>query len=93
MTSIPQKQHNIYFMTKALESIERLPIEERDQDYTKLINEIKGYLYDHCSHHFIKDIIDITPDRSKEIFFCEMCYTECDVSLVEDSNKYPNRCS
>ena len=78
-----KNQHNIHFMTSALEIMERLPIEQRDIDYTKIINDIKGYLYDNCIHHFIKDLIDIMPDRSKTIFYCEKCYTMCDELLCE----------
>jgi hypothetical protein len=26
-----------------------------------------------CEHHFIRDLIDITPDHSKEIVYCEYC--------------------
>jgi hypothetical protein len=27
-----------------------------------------------CSHHIIEDYIDIDPDRSKQVFYCEFCY-------------------
>ena len=26
-----------------------------------------------CSHHIVEDYIDIDPDRSKQIFYCEVC--------------------
>jgi hypothetical protein len=26
-----------------------------------------------CSHHIVEDNIDIDPDRSKQIFYCELC--------------------
>lgn len=26
-----------------------------------------------CEHHFIRDLIDITPDHSKEIIYCIYC--------------------
>ena len=26
-----------------------------------------------CEHHFIRDLIDITPDHSKEIIYCIHC--------------------
>ena len=30
-----------------------------------------------CTHNFIEDIIDITPDKSKKIVYCEICeYTK-----------------
>jgi len=30
-----------------------------------------------CEHYFIRDLIDITPDKSKEIIYCILCeYTK-----------------
>jgi len=30
-----------------------------------------------CDHEFIRDLIDITPDKSKEIIYCILCgYTK-----------------
>jgi hypothetical protein len=29
-----------------------------------------------CAHHIIEDLIDITPDHSKYVYYCEKCY-EC----------------
>ena len=29
--------------------------------------------FNSCNHIFIKDLIDITPDYSKEITYCEIC--------------------
>jgi len=26
-----------------------------------------------CNHIFVRDLIDITPDYSKEIIYCELC--------------------
>jgi len=71
----------IQCMTKALESLERVDLNERCIEYTKIINEIKCFLYEKCSHHFIKDIIDINPDKCKEIEYCEYCYTNYDAYL------------
>ena len=27
-----------------------------------------------CIHSIIEDLIDITPDRSKYVYYCEKCY-------------------
>ena len=29
-----------------------------------------------CVHHIVEDLIDITPDHSKYVYYCEKCY-EC----------------
>jgi hypothetical protein len=28
---------------------------------------------DNCEHQFVKDLIDINPDKSKEITYCILC--------------------
>jgi hypothetical protein len=33
-----------------------------------------------CVHQIIEDLIDITPDHSKYVYYCEKCY-ECFTSL------------
>jgi len=35
-----------------------------------------------CSHHIVEDYIDIDPDRSKQIFYCELCETTFDKDSV-----------
>lgn len=44
-------------------------------EYEILLNEINNYLYNYCDHHWITDLIDITPERSKYITYCDVC--EC----------------
>jgi len=36
-------------------------------------NDIKDYLYDNCTHDWTVDIIDINPDISKQIKYCNYC--------------------
>ena len=36
-------------------------------------NEKKGISLEKCNHVFIRDLIDVTPDLSKEIIYCEKC--------------------
>ena len=50
-------------------------------------NEVRRSLEDICtSHEIIEDLIDITPDRSKYIYYCINCY-ECFIDL--SGNLYP----
>lgn len=69
----------IYCMRIALESLERVSLENQSNEYKKIINDIKCYLNENCSHSFLKDVIDITPDKSKEVMYCEHCYTTYDI--------------
>jgi hypothetical protein len=67
---IPQ---HIFFMTKAKESLEKLSINDQDFEYHLILNYIIEYLKKNCRHNVIKDTIDITPDDSKTISYCEYC--------------------
>ena len=35
-----------------------------------------SHITDTCAHHIIEDLIDITPDHSKYVYYCAKCY-EC----------------
>jgi hypothetical protein len=66
---------NIIFMKKALEILEELDNNKRSTEYNKIITKIKYYLYENCNHNVIKDLIDIDPDTTREITYCEFCST------------------
>jgi hypothetical protein len=37
-----------------------------------------------CSHHIIEDLIDMDPDRSKQIFYCTKCFaTFCHKEYIQ----------
>jgi|LakMenE18May11ns_1017448.scaffolds.fasta_scaffold9543580_1 hypothetical protein len=41
------------------------------------IEHLSHFIYDKCVHTFVEDVIDITPDRSKNITYCTICeYTK-----------------
>ena len=40
-----------------------------------LLEQVKLRLGHICNHKIVSDIIDIDPDRSKQIFYCEKCET------------------
>lgn len=44
-----------------------------NNDYNKIIKEINSFLLKNCNHVWIDDSIDITPDESKTIRYCENC--------------------
>ena len=40
-------------------------------------NKFKEKIQTTCCHHMVEDLIDISPDKSKHIKYCEFCeYTE-----------------
>lgn len=50
---------------------------ERKQHVTKLKTECDTKILELCKHEFEDDLIDITPDSSKNITYCKVCgYTK-----------------
>ena len=45
----------------------------RDKEIDEIIKLVDRYLLKHCNHSIITDLIDIDPDRSKSIQYCEHC--------------------
>lgn len=51
--------------------------DKRDSDYKKILLRIEKYLIQHsddCDHNIIEDLIDIDPDRSQMVKYCNLCY-------------------
>jgi hypothetical protein len=42
--------------------------------YQKILKQVNEYLHLHCKHNYVTDSIDIDPDRSETIRYCEKCY-------------------
>ena len=39
----------------------------------KILRELDNHLYENCHHKWYKDVIDIDPERSQPIQYCEIC--------------------
>jgi len=46
-----------------------------NQDLLEILSLIKQFLKKHCRHHFVRDYVDITPDRGMTVVYCELCET------------------
>jgi hypothetical protein len=68
-------------MTELLEEIERNESEWSDNDggkeKTDILN-LKKYLLDYiniyCCHSFVRDSIDISPEKTIQIVYCKYCH-------------------
>jgi hypothetical protein len=49
----------------------------RSVAFRKILKEVNGYLFLHCKHDFVDDLIDIDPDRSQTIRYCYKCMLTC----------------
>jgi hypothetical protein len=62
---------------KAKDYLISIPKEKQNSDYKNIIQLIEKYLIEHsddCHHNIIEDLIDIDPDRSKLVKYCNLCY-------------------
>jgi hypothetical protein len=41
--------------------------------FRKILKEVNAYLFLHCRHNYVEDDIDIDPDRSQRIKYCDKC--------------------
>jgi hypothetical protein len=63
----------LYYMIKARDVLNKIPKDERTKVFEKIYNDIENYIYNQCSHTFIDDYIDYTPDTSGSINYCHKC--------------------
>lgn len=45
----------------------------RDNEIDEILKLVDQYLKKNCNHKIVNDLIDIDPDRSKSIQYCEHC--------------------
>ena len=46
---------------------------EQIQNIENQINNITTHIQNNCEHHFIRDLIDISPEKSQHITYCIIC--------------------
>jgi hypothetical protein len=44
-----------------------------EENYKAVLNNCCDYLKKHCCHNLVNDLIDIDPDRSEFIRYCDIC--------------------
>ena len=54
----------------------------RKEKYEKIKSLVNEYLKEFCEHIIIEDVIDIDPDRSKYIRYCEKCESTFQVKKI-----------
>ena len=65
---------DILHMAEAKIHIERLATDQRTLEYNAIISSINHYLRRNCKHEdIIEDYIDITPELSQKIKYCNQC--------------------
>jgi hypothetical protein len=47
---------------------------EKNDEINEIVKHVDNILLKNCTHRIVDDVIDIDPDRSKSIQYCEKCY-------------------
>ena len=55
--------------------LERIPPHLQDNEYKIIHCQVKNYLLKKCKHNVVEDLIDITEEKSKTIYYCTYCET------------------
>ncbi len=45
-----------------------------EENYQNVLDHCREYLKTHCSHRIVTDDIDIDPDKSQRVRYCDECY-------------------
>ena len=53
--------------------LKKIPSKFQDEEYKKIMKSVNDYLSKHCIHDIVTDYVDIDPDTSKTIHYCEKC--------------------
>lgn len=68
-----EQSEDVYFVERALTRLRSLPQKMQNQDYKTIIKLMSEYVQTYCNHNVVSDLIDIDPDRSKTILYCDYC--------------------
>ena len=67
--------YTIYCMIQAKNILESQINENINQDFITIIEKMTKFIEENCDHVLVHDLIDIDPDISKSICYCEKCMT------------------
>jgi hypothetical protein len=72
------EQPDVEIMAKVKSYLELYPEKLRNSEYKDIVRGVSEYLENKCAHKVVMDWIDITPDSSQTIYYCEKCYKSFD---------------
>ena len=66
-------ENSLIIMIRIKELLENLNEQERNCDYNNILEIVNNYINKNCLHKIVIDSIDIDPERSETIYYCEKC--------------------
>jgi hypothetical protein len=71
-----EKQQIIRKMSKIKDYLENTPAEYKNDSFKKIEESVTQYIHDYCMHSIVCDTVDYAYERSKVIYYCEICETD-----------------
>jgi hypothetical protein len=75
------EKESVIIMARAKSYLDGIPVRLQNSDYKDIVDSVNQYLKTYCKHKIVMDLVDITPDCCRTIYYCENCYS-CFDSLV-----------
>jgi hypothetical protein len=78
ITDVNETELDIYIMSNVKNMLDREYIltdneTQRIKEFKTIRKLVKNYMQKYCSHNIIQDSIDITPEKSINIYYCSKC--------------------
>lgn len=73
-----ENSEDITIMVQIKEKLDALLHIPHSPEYKQIVEHVDNYIKKNCKHKIITDSIDIDPDTSKTIYYCEKCYQTYD---------------
>jgi hypothetical protein len=68
----------IYEFIKIRSILETISQERHTKMTRDMLKQVSDHIDQHCQHVIVRDTIDISPEESKTIYYCEHCWKTFD---------------
>lgn len=66
-------EHELWTVIQNKLAMEKIPRFQWSTEYTTLYNHTEQFCRQHCNHQLMIDDVDVTPDKSIRITYCNLC--------------------
>jgi hypothetical protein len=70
------QQDIIRQMARLRDLIHETPNEYKHTHLREIENNLLEYIHEFCVHSIVQDSIDVSPEKSQTIYYCEICETD-----------------
>jgi hypothetical protein len=66
-------KEDVSIMARVKSYLDAIPLNYQNQDYKEICNRVNSYIKYRCQHEVQCDSVDIDYERSKTVYYCEIC--------------------